>query len=79
MFELDKLLKENAAHTLLAGPHELRIDQYQRLIALLGHIDHKQALVHVNLRRGKANAIEVKEGRLQGAADPRSEGKAISE
>jgi gamma-glutamyltranspeptidase/glutathione hydrolase len=27
----------------------------------------------------KANAIEVREGRLIGAADPRSEGRAIAE
>jgi gamma-glutamyltranspeptidase/glutathione hydrolase len=42
-----------------------------------------KALGHAEVKVGppmfKANAIEVKDGRLLGAADPRSEGKAVGE
>jgi gamma-glutamyltranspeptidase/glutathione hydrolase len=46
-------------------------------------IPQLQALGHADVRAAqmplKANAIEVVGGRLQGAADPRSEGRALSE
>jgi len=46
---------------LLAGAgafplQQFRIDQYQRLIALLAHIEHDQALMHIDLSGGKADA-----------------------
>src|SRR6185437_3396677 len=34
----------------------LRVDEDQRIVVLGRDIDHQQALVHVDLRRGKANA-----------------------
>ncbi|MDP3906304.1 gamma-glutamyltransferase [Novosphingobium sp.] len=52
------------------SPHEVMIPFLQAL----GHTD-----VQLRERSFKANAIEVKDGRLLGAADPRSEGVAVSE
>ena len=52
------------------SPHEAMIPFLQAL----GHTD-----VQLRERSFKANAIEVRDGRLAGAADPRSEGVAVAE
>ncbi len=52
------------------SPHEAMIPA----LKALGHAD-----VQLRERSFKANAVEVVNGRLAGAADPRSEGRAVSE
>lgn len=52
------------------SPHEAMIPFLQAL----GHTD-----VQLRERSFKANAVEVRDGRLAGAADPRSEGVAVAE
>jgi gamma-glutamyltranspeptidase / glutathione hydrolase len=62
------------------GPEALVVEQGSALEAMLPAL---KELGHTAIQaRGlplKANAIEVMDGRLLGAADPRSEGKAVSE
>ncbi len=62
------------------GPEALAVEQGSALEAMLPAL---RALGHSAISARplplKANAIEVKDGRLLGAADPRSEGKAVSE
>jgi hypothetical protein len=53
---------------LVAGPGDLRVDQHQRLVALLGGVDHDHALVHVDLGGGQADAVGVVHG-LQHVGD----------
>lgn len=62
------------------GPEVIVIEQGSRLEALapdLKALGHAQVIARELPL--KANAIEVKDGKLLGAADPRSEGRAISE
>ncbi|KAG1434540.1 hypothetical protein G6F55_014520 [Rhizopus delemar] len=47
---------------VVAAPGDLGIDQGQQLIAVLGHVDHDDALVHVHLGRGQADARRVIHG-----------------
>jgi gamma-glutamyltranspeptidase / glutathione hydrolase len=62
------------------GPEALVVEQGSALEAMLPAL---QALGHSAIAARplplKANAIEVKDGRLLGAADPRSEGRAVGE
>jgi gamma-glutamyltranspeptidase/glutathione hydrolase len=62
------------------GPEALVVEQGSALEAMLPAL---KELGHTAIQaRGlplKANAVEVKDGRLLGAADPRSEGKAVGE
>src|SRR5574343_1710992 len=51
-----------APHAHLAGPGDLGVDQHQGLDALFGHIDHDQALVHIDLRGGQADAFGLVHG-----------------
>jgi len=63
-----------------AGPNRLNIEEGSLLEA---QIPAFEALGHAEIRAArlalKANAVEVVDGRLVGAADPRSEGAAASE
>jgi gamma-glutamyltranspeptidase/glutathione hydrolase len=62
------------------GPEALVVEQGSALEAMLPAL---KALGHNAVAARplplKANAVEVKDGRLFGGADPRSEGKAVSE
>ncbi|HMO67736.1 MAG TPA: gamma-glutamyltransferase, partial [Novosphingobium sp.] len=61
-------------------PNRLNIEQGSLLEPLIPAFE---ALGHAEVRAAtmplKANAVEVIDGRLMGAADPRSEGAAASE
>ncbi|MOA39667.1 hypothetical protein D3C78_1614670 [compost metagenome] len=41
---------------------ELRIDEHARLVAVLGDIDHDQALVEIHLRRREADTLGLVHG-----------------
>ena len=53
---------------LLAHPLNLWVDEHQRFVAVFRDVNHHQALVHIDLRRGQANAIGVVHG-LQHVGD----------
>ena len=47
---------------VVAAPGDLGIDQRQQLVAVFGHVDHDQALMHVHLRGGQTHAGRVVHG-----------------
>ena len=47
---------------LRAGPDGLRVDQNQRLVTIIRHIDHNQLLMHIHLRGGQSDAFGVVHG-----------------
>jgi hypothetical protein len=49
-------------HALVAGPQQLGVDQHQALVAFFRHVDHDQALVHVDLGGGQADALGLVHG-----------------
>ncbi len=69
-----------ALPVILAFGDTIYVEQGTPLEAMVPAL---KALGHAEVKVGppmfKANAVEVKDGRLVGAADPRSEGKAVSE
>jgi gamma-glutamyltranspeptidase / glutathione hydrolase len=69
-----------ALPVILAFGDAIYVEQGTSLEAMVPAL---KALGHAEVRAGppmfKANAIEVRDGRLLGAADPRSEGKAVGE
>ncbi len=62
------------------GPEALVVEQGSALEAMLPALrELGHGAIQARPLPLKANAIEVKDGRLHGAADPRSEGKAVGE
>jgi gamma-glutamyltranspeptidase/glutathione hydrolase len=65
---------------LTPGDNAIYVEQGTSLEAMIPAL---KALGHAEIKLGpswfKANAVEVRDGRLWGAADPRSEGKAVAE
>ena len=39
------------------GPDDLGVNQHQRLVAVLAHVDNDQPLMHIDLRRGQADTV----------------------
>jgi sulfopyruvate decarboxylase TPP-binding subunit len=44
------------------GPHQFGIDQHQRIVTLLGDVNHDDALVHIDLRSRQTDAFGVVHG-----------------
>ncbi|MOA56265.1 hypothetical protein D3C78_1802150 [compost metagenome] len=47
---------------VIAAPRDLGVDEREQLIAVLGHVDHDHALVHVDLGCGQADTRCVVHG-----------------
>ena len=62
-----------AFHALVAGPQQLGVDQHQALVAFFRHVDHDQALVHVDLGGGQADALGLVHG-LEHVVDQLAQG-----
>jgi gamma-glutamyltranspeptidase/glutathione hydrolase len=62
------------------GPEALVVEQGSALEAMLPALKELgHSAIQARPLPLKANAIEAKDGRLLGGADPRSEGKAVGE
>ena len=45
-----------------AGPGDFRVDEHQRLVVFLGHVDDDHAFMHIDLAGGQAYAFGVVHG-----------------
>ena len=51
-----------ALDALLAGPQQLGVDERDGLVAFFGHVNDDDALMHINLRGGQADALGLVHG-----------------